>query len=109
MAQLNYNLEQDAVNIGEMEMHPDSDEAFLLLSGKAFLITGEEPFNETDMVWLEADCTYNVPAGIWHNIAMQKGASVLIVENANVHLQPPNKKKLPSSAMQQIKEFERRG
>lgn len=31
--------------------------------------------------------TYNIPAGTWHNIAMNSDAEIIIVEKSNTHKQ----------------------
>lgn len=109
MAQLNYSPEQDAGEIGSMEMHPDTDEAFTALNGEMFLITADDSLEQVKMTWLKAGHTYNVPAGIWHNIAMRRNSSVLIVENANAHKKEKGLKTLPLSLKKQIQEFDNQG
>jgi hypothetical protein len=29
---------------------------------------------------------YNIPKGVWHNIAMEEGSEVLIAEKSNTHI-----------------------
>lgn len=64
-------------NFKRIERHMESDEAFILLSGKATLLIGRE-MAEVEM---EPHKLYNVPKGVWHHIFTYEGTSVLIVEN----------------------------
>ncbi len=60
-----------------LERHLQTDEAFVLLSGNAVLVTGKE-FHETP---LEPCKIYNVKRNAWHALLLERGAKVLIVEN----------------------------
>lgn len=88
VAQLNYVKEQDPVNISKIDMHLLTDEIFILLKGNAVLIGAVE----RDGV-LIFECkkmlegiTYNIPVNTWHNVAIEKEASMIIVEKSNTHL-----------------------
>lgn len=87
VAQLNYTDEQHIENIDKIEIHNKTDEVFVLLKGQVVLI-GAKFENETpvfEAILLKFGITYNIPKNIWHNIAMEKGAEVLIVEKSNTH------------------------
>jgi len=77
VAYLNYGDRFVEETFEKIERHNESDEVFLLLSGKATLIIGEE-LNRIEM---EPHKLYNVPKGVWHHIFTYEGTSVLIVEN----------------------------
>lgn len=88
VAQLNYSEDQHISNIDKIEVHRETDEVFVLLKGKSILITvdlinGEPTFNADVM---RPHSTYNIPQNVWHNIAMEKGSEVLIIEKSNTHL-----------------------
>jgi len=88
VAQLNYIEDQHISNIDKIEVHRETDEVFVLLNGKSILITvdlinGEPTFNADVMKPYK---TYNIPQNVWHNIAMEKGSEVLIIEKSNTHL-----------------------
>ena len=71
-------------NLTQLERHLLSDEAFLLLRGRAALYIGDgdgEHAGHITVVPLEAGRLYNVRAGVWHAIETDGDASVLIVEN----------------------------
>ena len=77
VAYLNHHDEFKEENLKKIERHNESDEVFVLLTGKATLIIGEE-LNRVEM---EPHKLYNVPKGVWHHIFTTEGTSVLIVEN----------------------------
>ena len=88
VAQLNYMEEQHINNIKKVDVHYQTDEVFVLLEGKAVLIAvvfdGDNPIFEMEL--MKRNITYNIPKNRWHNIAMEEGSKVLIVEKSNTHL-----------------------
>jgi hypothetical protein len=86
VAVLNYISELNAENITSFSRHLETDEIFVLLRGKCCLFLGEESQGEIvriHPVMLEPYKIYNVRRNAWHTHALDKEASVLIVENAN--------------------------
>ena len=75
----NYGERFDKDKYNYLERHLLTDEVFVLLNGKAMLVTGKE-FTETH---LENGKIYNVKKGAWHALCMNGDAKVLIVENHN--------------------------
>lgn len=72
----------------DMEVHKETDEAFVLVDGGGVLVVTE--FNKDNSPVfvakkMERNVTYNVPAGTWHNIAMDEDAKILIIEKALTH------------------------
>ena len=64
-----------------MKRHNLTDEIFVLLSGKAVMLTLENDiFTETP---LEENVAYNVEAGTWHYLAVTEDTSVFVTENAD--------------------------
>lgn len=88
VAQLNYIEDQHIKNIDKIEVHRNTDEVFVLLKGNSILITvgliNGEPTFKADV--MKPHIIYNIPKNVWHNIAMEKGSEVLIIENPNTHL-----------------------
>lgn len=69
----------------EMERHLETDEAFILLTGKAALLT--------DVVYpMKEQVLYVVPKGVWHHIVVSKDAVVMVVENRNTSKENTEKK-----------------
>ena len=79
VAALNYADRFDERNIVDLERHNLTDETFVLLSGEATLLVGEE----AKRVKMEPLKFYNVRAGVWHNIVVAPGSRVLVAENAD--------------------------
>ena len=89
VAQLNHIGAQDLEGIVKVDKHLKTDEAFILLAGTAVLIVAT--VNEKDTVdftclKMRRGVTYNIPVDTWHNIALDRGASVIIVERDGTHL-----------------------
>ena len=72
----NYIDDFDREKCTRLERHLKTDEVFVLLWGKATLITGLD-MKETPM---ETGKLYNVKLGVWHALFMERGSKVLIVE-----------------------------
>ena len=88
VAQLNADDKQKVENIGRLDIHNHTDEIFILISGRAVLISATVIDNEPifEMEFMKPGITYNIPVKTWHNIAMQEGCQVIIVEKENTHL-----------------------
>ena len=88
VAQLNYLPGHGLNDIDMVEAHNHTDEVFVLFEGTAVLISAEIKGDDVgfDMIKMEQGVTYNIPAGMWHNIAMDPKAKMIIVENDNTHL-----------------------
>jgi hypothetical protein len=88
VAQLNFMPQQGLYAIQKMDMHLQTDEIFVLTKGTAVLI-GAVADNEVfrfELIKMKAGVTYNIPVNLWHNIAMDRDAEVIIVEKSNTHL-----------------------
>ncbi|MBD1260085.1 hypothetical protein HZY62_05775 [Maribacter polysiphoniae] len=87
VAQLNYMPEQEIGNIKKLDIHHLTDEVFILLKGKAVLITAKIEGDEIeyDVELMQPNITYNIPVETWHNIAMDVDCEVIIVEKSNTH------------------------
>ncbi len=88
VAILNYEEAQLVEQIKKMDVHFETDEVFVLLKGDCVLITADidETRYDFHVEKMKEHVVYNVPKNCWHNIAMQPGSSVLIVEKDNTHL-----------------------
>ena len=70
--------------VKEMKRHNDSDEVFVLLSGKAVLLTREENSTEYTKTVLEYQTAYNVQQGTWHYLAVSEDALVFVAESGTM-------------------------
>ncbi len=88
IAQLNYSEENKFYSIHKMDVHHQTDEAFILQKGTVILIAAhiEEDNITFELELLTKAKTYNIPAECWHNLMMSEDAEVIIVETANTHL-----------------------
>lgn len=85
VAVLNYIDELLPVNISTMQKHNETDEIFVLLSGKCILFSGgdSKEIEIVEAIDMEPLKIYNVKRSVWHTHTLSKGASVLIVENSD--------------------------
>lgn len=81
------NFEPDLLpnNLKELQRHNESDEVFVLLSGRCILFLGgeESSVSHVDAQELEPYKMYKVPRRVWHTQALSPGTKLLIVENCN--------------------------
>ena len=68
---------------------PGSDEVFILFKGEAVLIAAKPDDKDVhfECVKMKPGVTYNIPAGTWHNIAMDPEVEIIIVEKSDTHKQ----------------------
>lgn len=88
VAYLNSCPEYELGSIKKVDVHHKTDEAFLLLEGRAVLIAAKIDSEKIvfDLIDMEKGITYNIPKGKWHNIVLFENTRVYIIENANTHL-----------------------
>ncbi len=88
VAQLNYDNNQNVENISKLDIHYHTDEVFILKKGNVVLITATLDQNKPKFEFelMHSEVTYNIPQNTWHNIAMQEGSEVIIIEKSNTHL-----------------------
>ena len=73
----------DPANFTRVERHLLTDEAFILLSGKATLVFGDGD----DRFEMQPETIYNVPVGEWHHVLLSKDALVMVVEKRGTGLE----------------------
>lgn len=88
IAQLNFEEGQGFHDLKKVDKHLKTDEAFILKKGIALLIAAKVEGNdvEFEVVKMQEGILYNIPKGMWHNIALASDAEVFIVENSYTHL-----------------------
>lgn len=89
VAQLNYLPELGLQAIKKMEVHTATDEIFVLIKGTAVLILEIKGGDELrfELVKMKVGVTYNIPSKVWHAIALDTDAEIIIVEKSNTHLE----------------------
>ena len=85
VAMLNYIDELEPDQIDNFQCHSDTDEVFVLLSGRCILFCAEldKQNNIISIVsWdMQVNKTYNIKRGVYHTHTLSEDAKVLIVEN----------------------------
>lgn len=83
VALMNYTSDLTADKINRMQKHTETDEVFVLMTGRCilFLGEGEEYVTHVHAVDMEPYKLYNVKRGAWHSHTFSEDARVLIVEN----------------------------
>ena len=107
VAILRYIDELRPENIGKMQRHNETDEVFVLLSGRCILFLGEGDetvgaIHAQDMQPLKL---YNVKRGAWHTHTLDEAATVLIVENRDTTLANSPEIELSAAQRQQLIEL----
>lgn len=105
IAILNYMSLLSPKRLELIERHCKTDEAFVLLKGKAWLPLapkGDE-VGEIQVVEMEKHLIYNVLAGVWHGYVASEDACCLIVENRDTHLTDVERRKIPEEQLRRIK------
>jgi mannose-6-phosphate isomerase-like protein (cupin superfamily) len=89
VAQLNYVEKHGLDDMDSIEVHKETDEVFILLKGRAVLIAANVEKDKSlfyEAVNMQQGVSYNIPKGVWHNIAMDKDTQIIIVEKSNTHI-----------------------
>ena len=83
VALMNYTDDLTPDKINRMQKHIETDEVFVLMTGRCILFIGEgeESATKVHAVDMEPYKLYNVKRGVWHSHTFSKDARVLIVEN----------------------------
>ncbi len=71
-------------NFKVLERHHLTEEAFVLLKGRAVLYVRDEE-NQIYTYEMEECKVYNVHKDIWHHIVVDKDTTVLVIENRNTN------------------------
>ena len=83
VAVINYTPDLTPDKIKRMQKHTETDEVFVLMTGKCILFVGEgeETVTQVHAADMEPYKAYNVKRGVWHSHTFSEDARVLIVEN----------------------------
>ncbi len=94
-----------ADRIDRMQRHDETDEVFVLLSGRCILYVGDgrEEVGNIFAADMEPHNVYNVKQGVWHTHVFREDALVLIVENVDTTLANSPKMALSESQRGEIR------
>ncbi len=81
---LNYLPRLSPDTVKDMQRHTETDESFILLTGRAVLFTsdGKDAPDTLEATVLESGKIYTVPRNMWHTQVMTEDAKILLVENS---------------------------
>ncbi|MCG7587970.1 hypothetical protein [Photobacterium sp. OFAV2-7] len=89
VAMLNYIDELEVEKIDNFQCHNETDEVFVLLSGRCILFCAEldKENNIIDIAsWdMEPNKAYNIKRGVYHTHTLSVDGKVLIVENSDTN------------------------
>lgn len=83
VAIINYTSDLTPDKINQMQKHIETDEVFVLMTGRCILFIGEgeETVTKVHGVDMEPYKAYNIKRSVWHSHTFSEDARVLIVEN----------------------------
>ncbi len=83
VAIINYTSDLTPDKINRMQKHTETDEVFVLMTGRCILFVGdgEESVTKVHAVDMKPYKAYNIKRGVWHSHTFSEDARVLIVEN----------------------------
>ncbi len=81
----NWKPANDITGIDMLERHNETDELFVLLSGKCTLVFGQESngIMEFSKVEMEPNKVYNIPKSMWHNTITVQDTKMVLIEDSN--------------------------
>ena len=81
----NWKPMNDIKNINNLERHNETDELFILLSGRCTLLYANETEKGLDIraVDMEPMKVYNIPRSLWHNTVTEKATKLALIEDSS--------------------------
>ena len=81
----NWKPMNDIKNINNLERHNETDELFILLSGRCTLLYANETEKGLDIraVDMEPLKVYNTPRSLWHNTVTEKDTKLALIEDSS--------------------------
>ena len=81
----NWKPMNDIANINCLERHNETDELFILLSGRCTLLFANETANglKIEAVEMEPCKVYNIPASLWHNTVTEHDTKLALIEDVS--------------------------
>lgn len=81
----NWKPMNDIANINNLERHNETDELFILLSGRCTLLYANETPEGLDIraVDMEPLKVYDIPRSLWHNTVTEKDTKLALIEDSS--------------------------
>lgn len=88
----NWQPKNSIENIAKLEIHHKTDQQYVLLTGKCFLITAEPTKSELDLqsTELKQGAVYSVKKETWFNTITEPGTKLLYIQDALTTSEPDN-------------------
>ena len=85
----NWKPDNDIEGLKHLEIHHTTDEQFILVNGKAILITAERKDGkfETELTLMEKGKVYNVPKECWFYSITQKDTKMVYVQDSGCSME----------------------
>ncbi len=80
----NWKPMNDIANINNLERHNETDELFILLSGRCTLLYANETPEglKIEKVDMEPLKVYNIPRTLWHNTVTERDTKLALIEDS---------------------------
>lgn len=104
VAILNYVDSLRVDQIDYVEAHHETDEIFVLLEGSCYMFLKGKDGIEFELLALEKNHIYNIPANIYHTHVLSEDAKVLLVEQRDTSDENSTRIYLSPEERKQIKE-----
>lgn len=106
----NWKPDNDIEGIAHLEIHHTTDEQFILVNGKAILITAEKKEDgfDIDLTLMEKGKVYNVPAECWFYSITQKDTKIVYVQDEGCSMENSDFCDLSEEEIRYIQENARR-
>ncbi len=104
VAILRYLDELKPENITFLERHNETDEVFVLLSGRCVLFVADAD-GQIQAVDMLPQKIYNIKRGVYHSHTLSENAVVLVVENRDTGAENSERLFLSPQQMQQLIDF----
>jgi len=107
VALMNFTPDLTPDKINRMQKHTETDEVFVLMTGRCILFIGEGDARvmKVHAVDMELYKLYNVKRGVWHSHTFSKDTRVLIVENRDTVVENSPFVGLSESQCKEVEEF----
>lgn len=81
----NWKPANDHANIDCLERHNETDELFVLISGRCVLLFADEKGGELEIgaTVMEPMKVYNIPRSLWHNTVTMKDTKLILIEDSS--------------------------
>lgn len=101
----NWKPANDITGTDCLERHNQTDELFVLLSGRCTLLYAVEEAGDLKMgaVEMEPLKVYNIPATLWHNTVTQKDTKMVLIEDSNTGMDNSDIRNLTAQQIEQVK------